>query len=413
MSHITVTTCRFCGADLSDDVLDLHEQPPSNAYVKPGEAALERRYPLHLLLCRDCRLAQLNATVPPDAIFNADYAYFSSYADSWVEHARRYCRDAIERWGLGPNSQVVEAASNDGYLLQHFVAAGVPSLGVEPSASVAAAAAARGVPTEVAFFGRDTARRLAAAGKAADLAAANNVLAHVPDVNDFVGGFAELLKPEGVLSVEFPHLLRLLEETQFDTIYHEHYFYYSLATATRVFARHGLVVFDVEELPTHGGSLRVWAGRSDGPARPESDGLRRVRDAEAAAAIDAAPIYQAFARRAQEMIRATRGFLDEAKAAGRTVAGYGAAAKGNTLLNAVGADPADLLFVADRNPHKQGLLLPGSHIPVASPERIFEAKPDYVLILPWNLRAEIVAALAPIRDWGGRFVVAAPRLEIF
>lgn len=413
MPNIKVSTCRFCGAALSDDVIDLKEQPPSNAYVKPGREAEERRHPLRLMLCGDCRLAQLDATVPPDAIFNADYAYFSSYADSWVEHARRFCHGAIERWGLGPDSRVVEAASNDGYLLQHFVAAGVPALGVEPAAGVAATARARGVPTEVAFFGRETARRLVAEGKAADLAVANNVLAHVPDVNDFVGGFAELLKPAGVLSIEFPHLLRLLEETQFDTIYHEHYFCFSLATATRVLARHGLTVFDVEELPTHGGSLRVWAGRADGPTRTETDGLRRVRELEAAADIDAPPIYRAFAERAFALIAAVRGFLDEAKAAGKTVAGYGAAAKGNTLLNAVGADRSDLLFVADRNPHKQGLLLPGSHIPVVSPERLLAARPDYVLILPWNLRTEIVASLSGVRDQGGRFVTAAPRLEIF
>lgn len=413
MPHTKIKSCRFCGGALSEEVLDLGAQPPSNAYVAPGGEGEERRYSLRLMLCGDCRLAQLDATVPPDAIFHDHYAYFSSFADSWVEHARRFTVDATGRWGLGAESLVVEVASNDGYLLQHFVSAGIPALGVEPSVSVAAAARERGVPTEIAFFNRETARRLVSEGKAADLAVANNVLAHVPDINGFVAGFAELLKPSGVLSIEFPHLLRLLGETQFDTIYHEHYFYFSLATVTRVLARHNLVIFDVEELPTHGGSLRIWAGRGDGPARAETERLHRVRAAEAEAGIDDSPIYRAFAERAGARIAAVRGFLDRARAEGRTVAGYGAAAKGNTLLNAAGAGADDLMFVADRNPHKQGLSLPGTHVPVVTPKRLMAARPDYVLILPWNLRREIVSALEGIRAWGGRFVVAVPELEIF
>ncbi len=407
-----ISACRFCGAPLSLSLVDLGRQPLANSYLPADAGPDEPTYPLHVRVCRSCRLVQAGNVVPAEHIFAADYAYFSSTAASWVAHAARYARAMTTRFGLGPASRVIEVASNDGYLLQHFAAAGIPVLGIEPARGVAEAAIARGVPTEIAFFGRASATRLAAQGIAADLMAANNVLAHVPDINDFVAGFALLLKPQGVLTVENPHLLNLLSECQFDTIYHEHYSYLSLLAVERIMAAHGLRVFDVEELPTHGGSLRYFIARADADFATGA-GLARVRAAEAAAGLDGDAAYAGFAPRVRAICAGLNAWLDQQLAAGRTVAAYGAAAKGNTLLNAAGVRAADhrIAFACDKAPSKQGRLLPGSRIPILAPAAIAERRPDRVLILPWNLRAEIAADLGGIRDWGGRFAVAVPRME--
>lgn len=401
-------SCRFCNAPLRLSLVDLGTMPLANSYLTAEQLAKpEPRYPLHARVCQACRLVQVEAVVPPQEIFS-DYAYFSSVAASWVEHARRFAAMARARWSLGKDSKVVEVASNDGYLLRHFVEAGVPVLGVEPAANVAAVAVANGVPTEVAFFGRETARRLHAAGPEADLIVGNNVLAHVPDIDDFVAGLALLLKPAGVVSLEFPHLLNLLAGAQFDTIYHEHFSYLSLLAVERILVVHGLKVFDVEELPTHGGSLRVLACRNEAVVFPEGAGLAKVRDDEHAAQLDDDAVYRAFAPKVAATRDALLAFLRQAHGDGKTVAAYGAAAKGNTLLNycGIGTDLVD--YVVDRSSHKQGKFLPGSHLPILAPEALFERKPDYVLILPWNLQAEITAQLARVRDWGGRFVIAIP-----
>jgi SAM-dependent methyltransferase len=406
-----IHSCRFCLKPLRLTLVDLGVTPLANSYLPDAAAATnERSFPLHARVCQSCRLVQVEDVSTPDHIFS-HYAYFSSYSASWLEHCERYVDGAIGRFGLGPASKVVEVASNDGYLLQYFVKRGVPVLGVEPAANVAAAAVKAGVPTEVAFFGVATAERLANAGHAADLMCANNVLAHVPDIGDFTAGFVRLLKPNGVLSVEFPHLLRMLEEVQFDTIYHEHYSYLSLLAVERVFAANGLRVFEVEELPTHGGSLRVWACKADAPPR-EGPGLAKVRADEAAAGLDSDEAYQGFDAKVRKVKADLIAFVDGARRDGKRIAAYGAAAKGNTLLNycGIGADRID--FVADLNPHKQNTLLPGSHIPVHGPGRMAEEKPDYVLILPWNLKAEIMQQMDGIRAWGGKFVVAVPRLTV-
>ncbi len=403
--------CRFCKAALTHTFVDLGRTPLANSYLP--EAALgeaEPSYPLHARVCDRCLLVQVEDVVPAEDIFS-DYAYFSSYAASWVAHAKAYAAAMIGRFGLDAGSQVIEVASNDGYLLQHFVDADIPVLGVEPAANVAAAAEAIGVPTDVAFFGVATAQRLREAGHAADLIAANNVLAHVPDINDFVAGFAVLLKPEGVWTIEFPHLLRLMQQVQFDTIYHEHYSYYSLLVVERILGAHGLRVFDVEELPTHGGSLRVYACH-EGAAHVATAALERLRAREAEAGLDRVETYAGFGPRVAAIQRALREFLDTAQAEGKTVAAYGAAAKGNTLLNSSGVGADNILFVADRNPHKQGKFLPGSHIPIRAPEAIVAARPDYLLILPWNLEQEIRQEMAQISEWGGRFVVPIPELRI-
>ena len=403
--------CRFCKAGLTHTFVDLGRTPLANSYLP--EAALgeaEPSYPLHARVCGRCLLVQVEDVVPAEEIFS-DYAYFSSYAASWVAHAKAYAAAMIGRFGLDPGSQVIEVASNDGYLLQHFVSAGIPVLGVEPAANVAAAAEAIGVPTDVAFFGVATAQRLREAGHAADLIAANNVLAHVPDINDFVAGFAVLLKPEGVWTIEFPHLLRLMQQVQFDTIYHEHYSYYSLLVVERILGAHGLRVFDVEELPTHGGSLRVYACH-EAAAHATTTALQRLRACEAEAGLDRIETYAGFGPRVTAIQHALREFLNMAQAEGKTVVAYGAAAKGNTLLNSSGVGADSILFVADRNPHKQGKFLPGSHIPIRAPEAIFAARPNYLLILPWNLEKEIRQEMAQISEWGGRFVVPIPELRI-
>jgi SAM-dependent methyltransferase len=412
MSTSSTPVCRFCGTELVHTFVDLGNTPLANAYL--SESALgqqEPHYPLHARVCHNCFLVQVESVVPAEEIFS-DYAYFSSYSSSWVEHARRFARTSISRFGLGADSRVVEVASNDGYLLRHFVEAGIPVLGIEPAVNVAKAANAAGVPTEATFFGAATARELRGRGWAADLLVGNNVLAHVPDLNDFVAGLAILLRPSGALSVEFPHLLRLVAEVQFDTIYHEHFSYFSFLTVERVFAAHGLTVFDVEQLPTHGGSLRVFASREDGTARKPSPALERLRAEERSAGLDGLEPYAGFSEQVSRVKAQLLDFLHTAKAEGRAVVAYGAAAKGNTLLNTCGIDRNLIAYVVDRSPHKQGRYLPGSHLFIHAPEHIFTTKPDYVLILPWNLREEIIAAMKHVRDWGGRFVLPSPRLKV-
>jgi hypothetical protein len=408
-----VPACRFCRAPLTRTFLDLGNQPLANSYLTRAEleAGTERAFPLHARVCGECFLVQVDDPVAAEAIFDSGYAYFSSYSESWVAHAKRYAEAMRARLGLGPQSLVVEIASNDGYLLQHFVAAGVPVLGIEPSANTAEAARAVGVPTEVAFFNAETGQALAARGVAADLMAANNVLAHVPDIGGFVAGFRHVLKPEGVLTFEFPHLLNLIELVQFDTIYHEHFSYLSLLAVERVLASQGLRVFDVERLPTHGGSLRLFCAHQ-GSAHAETEALRRLRADEAAAGLNRIETYAGFAPRVEAVRDGFLAFLKGAKAEGKTVAAYGAAAKGNTFLNYAGATTADLVCAFDANPHKQDRFLPGSHVPILAPEQVAEVKPHYLLILPWNLKDEIMEQMAHIRDWGGRFVTASPEVMV-
>ena len=407
-----VPNCRFCGAPLTATLADLGEMPLANSYVTEAAAAKERRFPLQVRVCPQCLLVQADHTIPPDAIFVHDYAYFSSYSDSWVDHAKRYADAMIERFKLGPDALVIEVASNDGYLLQHFLKRGVPVLGIEPAARVADAALKKGIPTEVVFFNSATAKRLAASGVRADLMAANNVLAHVPDIRDFVAGFAALLKPEGIATFEFPHVLNLIREVQFDTIYHEHYSYLSLAAVERIFATAGLRAIDVEEIGTHGGSLRLYAAHIDSSHVP-TPALQALRKKENSAALDRLEGYQGYADRVRAVKAGFLAFLQKATAAGKTVAAYGAAAKGNTFLNFCGATRDDIVCVFDRSAAKQGKLLPGSHIPIFSPARLSEIKPNYLVILPWNITEEIIAANADIKSWGGQFVVAVPALRVF
>lgn len=414
--------CRCCGTPLLETFADLGMTPMANAFVRPEEAAnAEPYYPLHALVCERCHLVQLGVFESPEAIFG-DYLYFSSYSQSWLKHAETYAARMAARFTLGPGSQAVEVASNDGYLLQYFAALGIGVLGVDPAANVAAVARAKGIPTEVAFFGAATARRLRARGVSPNLMTANNVLAHVPDLHDFVEGFRVLLAPGGVATFEFPHLLRLMQHNQFDTIYHEHFSYLSLMVVERVFATHGLAVFDVEELPTHGGSLRVFArhagdtgeaGASPHALHPVQPAVAAVRAAEAAAGLGDLAAYRRFARGVVDSKCALLDFLIGARRRGERVAAYGAPAKGNTLLNYCGVGPELIAFTVDRNPHKQGLLLPGTRIPIRTPSAIEAEKPDYLLILPWNLRDEIAGEMAHIRDWGGRFVVPIPSVEVF
>jgi len=387
---------------------DLGMQPPSNAFLVSLEgASQEKRYPLRAKVCDSCRLVQLDYDVDPQELFG-NYVYFSSYSDEWLEHAKAYCDMARRRFSLGSGSQVVELASNDGYLLKNFLHMGIPVLGIDPSETVAVAARTIGVPTLVEFFGAAVAKELVAKGQSADLIIGNNVMAHVPLLNDFIAGIALLLKPEGTVTIEFPHLLTLIEHVEFDTIYHEHYSYISLFSLEQVFARHGLRLYDVEELPTHGGSLRVYASLSSRQNVEDSEALRVVRQKEEIAGLPHLATYLRFAERVEECRRSLLAFFAAAKRDGKTVGAYGAAAKGNTLLNFCGAHCEDVSMVADRNPHKQGKLLPGTHIPVVSPEDLMRTRPDYVLILPWNLEEEIRRQLHGISAWGGRFVTPVP-----
>jgi SAM-dependent methyltransferase len=405
-------TCRFCSAPLEVSFCDLGMTPLSNAYLAADELQrMERFYPLHAYVCGKCFLVQLPEFESPEHIFS-DYAYFSSYSDSWLAHARAYTEAMTRRFGLGPRSQVIEVASNDGYLLQYFVQQGVPVLGIEPAANVARAAVEKGIPTEVRFFGRDTARELAGRGVRADLLLGNNVLAHVPDVNDFVAGMKLALKSAGTITMEFPHLLRLMQQRQFDTIYHEHFSYLSFAAAERIFAAHGLTLFDVEELPTHGGSLRIYARHSEDGSKPVGHRVGELRAREEAAGLRDLGAYADFAEAVREAKRSLLEFLIAAKRQRKKVAGYGAPAKGNTLLNYCGIGPDFIDYTVDRSPHKQGRFLPGTHIPIFPPEKLRETRPDYILILPWNLKDEIVEQMAHVREWGARFVVPIPRVEV-
>jgi len=373
---------------------------------------MEPFYPLHVFVCENCFLVQLQEYVSVESIFG-EYAYFSSYSESWLAHAKTYTERMIKRFALGPRSQVVELASNDGYLLQYFVLAGIPSLGIEPAANVAAAAVTKGVPTLVKFFNRQSAEELATQGMKADLLLGNNVLAQVPDLNSFVAGMKILLKPNGVITMEFPHLVKLMEEGQFDTIYHEHFSYFSLFSVEKIFSAHGLMLFDVEELPTHGGSLRIYACHAEDRTKDLSPGMFSVRAAEEAAGLSNLESYSSFAERTKETKCALLEFLIHARRNGKQVVGYGAPGKGNTLLNYCGIRSDLLAYTVDRNPYKQGKFLPGSHIPIFGPERIRETKPDYVLILPWNLKDEIMQQLAYIREWNGQFIVPIPEVQLY
>jgi 2-polyprenyl-3-methyl-5-hydroxy-6-metoxy-1,4-benzoquinol methylase len=410
---MTPAACRFCGAPLSSSLADLGMSPPSNSYVKAEDLnRMERFYPLHAWVCEKCFLVQLEEFESPEQIFSEDYAYFSSFSESWLAHCKGYVEMMTRRFGLGPQSFVVEIASNDGYLLQYFVKKGVPVLGIEPAANCAAAAEKKGVPSLVKFFGARTAAELAAQDRKADLILGNNVLAHVPDLNDFVAGIALALKPGGVVTMEFPHLLRLLLENQFDTIYHEHFSYISFVVAERVFAKHGLTLFDVDEIPTHGGSLRIYARHAANTQLAVTEKVGELSARERAAGLERAETYHSFAEQVRATKRSLLKFLIQAKEQGKRVVGYGAPAKGNTLLNYCGVRSDLLEFTVDRSPHKQGRFLPGVHIPILAPEAIAQARPDYVLILPWNLQDEIVEQLDGIRAWGGRFVVPIPETRV-
>ena len=410
---MTDCSCRFCGATLNQTFADLGMSPLANSFVPAERArAMEPFFPLHVYVCSACRLVQLEEFESPQHIFG-DYVYFSSFSDSWLRHAEAYAKKMIERFKLGGDSHVVEIASNDGYLLQYFQRDSIPVLGVEPAANVAKVAISKGIATEVVFFGEATAARLRAAGKAADLIAANNVLAHVPDLNDFVEGFKVLLKPQGVITVEFPHLLNLIEKNQFDTIYHEHFSYLSLLVVEKVFARHGLRVFDAEQLPTHGGSLRLYCCHAGDNTKNKTSAVDAILRLELEAGLDSTAAYERFAQQVVTTKLAILDFFVMAKRAGKRVVAYGAAAKGNTLLNYCGLGPEMIDFTVDRSPYKQGMLLPGTRIPVRAPDAVAEAKPDYLFILPWNLKDEIVEQMAGIREWGGQFVVPIPSLRVF
>ena len=392
---------------------DLGLQPPSNAFLASlDDIVREKSYPLRAKVCEGCWLVQLDFDVAREELFGA-YLYFSSYSEEWLAHAEAYCDMAQRRFALNDESLVVELASNDGYLLKNFIQTGIPVLGIDPSAAVSVAAEKIGVPTLVEFFGEALAAGLAREGRCADLIIANNVLAHVPDLNDFIAGIRRLLKRQGTATLEFPHLLTLIERVAFDTIYHEHYSYFSVLAIEQAFARHDLRIFDVEELPTHGGSLRVFVCHTARADVEDSATLRRVRVAEAAAGLTEIDTYSRFANRVEECRRSLQTFFDRAKSEGKTIAAYGAAAKGNTLLNFCGVTRAQVALVADRNPHKQHKFLPGTHIPVVSPELLMRERPDYVLILPWNLRDEVRRQLHGIAAWGGRFVTPVPLVKIF
>jgi SAM-dependent methyltransferase len=405
------TPCRFCGAPLEAVFADLGMSPLANSYVTPDQVnAMEPFYPLRALVCDRCFLVQLEEFQTPDHIFS-EYAYFSSYSSSWLDHARRYTEQMIDHLKLGPDSHVVELASNDGYLLQYFHERQIPVLGIEPAGNVAKVAIQKGIPTLVEFFGRETASSLADES-AADLLLGNNVLAHVPDLNDFVAGMKILLKPDGVITMEFPHLMRLMEDNQWDTIYHEHFSYFSFLTVSRVFAAHGLRLFDVEELPTHGGSLRIYGCHEEDPEHSDTDRAAELRERERAAGFERLETYTGYGDKVVADKRQILQFLIGLKDQGRRVIGYGAPAKGNTMLNYCGVRRDFLDYTCDLNPHKQGHFLPGSHIPIRSPEAIREDRPDVVWILPWNLREEIMEQLSFIREWGGQFAARTPELTL-
>jgi SAM-dependent methyltransferase len=405
-------TCRFCGAPLTKTFVDLGMSPLCQTHIEPHQLnQMEPFYPLHTWVCEKCFLVQLEEYVAPANIFT-EYAYFSSYSDSWVAHARRYTELMRSRFGIGPDSLVAEIASNDGYLLRHFVEAGVPVLGIEPAANVAKAAQERGIRTEVCFHGRSSAAANVAKYGQADLVLGNNVLAHVPDLNDFVAGMKTLLKPRGVITMEFPHLQRLMEQNQFDTIYHEHFSYFSFMTVQSVFAAHGLTLFDVDELDTHGGSLRIYGRHSEDDSKPVAGRARELLARELAMGFDRLETYGRFGEQVKATKRKILEFLIGLKASGQSIAGYGAPGKGNTLLNYCGIRTDFLDYTVDRNPYKQGKYTPGTHIPILAPETIARTRPDYLFILPWNLREEITQQMSFVRDWGCRFIVPIPEPRI-
>jgi len=406
-------TCRFCKSPLQHTLVDLGMSPLCESYLKTEQLnQMEPFYPLHVYVCESCFLAQLEEYVNPGAIFS-EYAYFSSYADSWLQHAKNYTDLMVERFGINAGNHVVELASNDGYLLQYFVQKGVPVLGIEPAANVARSAIEKGVPTLIKFFGEKTALEMVEEGKQADLLIGNNVLAQVPDLNDFVKGMKILLKPRGIITMEFPHLMRLIEENQFDTIYHEHFSYFSFISVERIFAAHGLKIFDVEELTTHGGSLRIYASHADDSTKPAGQHVTELKNRELAGGLAGIDYYFSFGEKVKETKRKILEFLIKVKREGKLVCGYGAPGKGNTLLNYCGIRTDFLEYTVDRNPYKHGKYTPGTHIPIYHPDKIKETQPDYLFILPWNFKEEIMRQMSYIKEWGGKFIVAIPEVKVY
>lgn len=409
----TQSNCRFCGNPLNFSVLNLGMSPLCQKHIKPENAnEMEKFYPLHAYVCEHCWLMQLEEFASPDEIFADDYAYFSSFSETWLDHTRTYTDTMIERFGFNSNSLVVEIASNDGYLLQWFLQKGIPVLGIEPAANVARAAIEKGIRTEIEFFGRETAKTLSVQYGKADLLLGNNVLAHVPDINNFVAGMKAMLNPEGIITMEFPHLQRLIEGNQFDTIYHEHFSYFSFVAVNRIFAHHGLTLFDVEELPTHGGSMRIFGKHKDNKNYPITNNITSLIQREIELGFETKAFYAAFEEKVKETKRKILDFLIQCKREGKNIIAYGAPGKGNTLLNYCGIRTDFLDYTVDLSPHKQGNFLPGTHIPILNPEIIKKTKPDFVFILPWNLKDEIINQHKYIRDWGGKFVIPIPELTI-
>ena len=408
-----IKSCRFCNTKLEYIFVDLGASPLANSYLKEEQLlSMEPFFPLHVYVCEKCHLVQLPEFQSPQTIFD-EYAYFSSYSDSWLQHAKRYAEQMIQRFGFDSKSHVVEIASNDGYLLQYFKEKGMPVLGIEPAKNVAKVSQEKGIPTICKYFGTDTARYLAAEEKYADLLIGNNVLAHVPNLNDFIEGMKLILKPNGIITIEFPHLMRLMMENQFDTIYHEHFSYFSFMTVSEIFARHGLSIFDVDELPTHGGSLRIYACHISDPTKAKNQRLNDLLNKEKAAGFDTLAHHLSFNEKVKSIKYDILEFMIQSKKNGKTIAAYGAPAKGNTLLNYCGIRTDFIDYTVDRSPHKQGLFLPGTHIPIHHPDKISETKPDYLIILPWNLKEEIMEQMAHIRGWGGKFVTFIPNTNIY
>lgn len=409
---ISDIACRFCGEKLTQIFIDLGVSPVANSYRAASQMeSLEAHFPLHVYVCTQCFLVQLPSYHSGEEIFS-DYAYFSSYSDSWLLHAKNYAEKMIKDFGIVPDHQVIEIASNDGYLLQYFLADGIPVLGIEPAKNVAQEAIKKGIPTITEFFGRENAQKWVREGHSADLLIGNNVLAHVPDLNGFVAGIKIILKPTGILTLEFPHLLRLIEENQFDTIYHEHFSYFSFSTVTRIFTHHGLKIFDVDEIETHGGSLRIYVCHPNNN-KSVSPRVQQLLSCEDEKGYNELTIYREFQKKVLRTKCDILSFMIQAKNQGKTICGYGAPAKGNTLLNYCGIGSDFIDYTVDRNPHKQNLFLPGSQIPIHSPDRIFETKPDYLVILPWNLKDEIASQMKGITSWGGKFVTLIPEVRVF